>query len=84
MPNTFLFPRDALISAPTPIVLSFLLDPEKRVFLYSHVVVYERTMNIRFVPNTLYYGDRLDVMADLENRYIDLICLDPPFNCDLR
>ena len=37
-------------------------------------------MNIRFAPNTLYYGDCLDVMADFENRCIDLICLDPPFN----
>jgi len=37
-------------------------------------------MNIRFAPNTLYYGDCLDVMADFENRSIDLICLDPPFN----
>ena len=82
MPNTFLLPRDALISAPTPIVLSFFLDPEKRVFLYSHVVAYERTMNIRFAPNTLYYGDCLDIMADFPDNYIDLICLDPPFNSD--
>ena len=37
-------------------------------------------MNIRFAPNTLYYGDCLDIMADFENRCIDLICLDPPFN----
>ena len=37
-------------------------------------------MNIRFAPNTLYYGDCLDIMADFEDRCIDLICLDPPFN----
>ena len=35
-------------------------------------------MNI--APNRLYYGDCLDVMADFEDRCIDLICLDPPFN----
>ena len=39
-------------------------------------------MNIRFAPNTLYYGDCLDVMADFENRYIALICLDPQFKSD--
>ena len=37
-------------------------------------------MNIRFAPNTLYYGDCLDIMTDFEDRCIDLICLDPPFN----
>ena len=37
-------------------------------------------MNIRFAPNTLYYGDCLDIMADFEDSCIDLICLDPPFN----
>ena len=64
----------------TPIVLSFLLEREKRVFLYSHVAACERTMNIQFAPNTLYYGDCLDVTADLENRYTNLICLAPPFS----
>ena len=42
-------------------------------------------MNIRFAPfapNVLYYGDCLDVMADFPDSYIDLICLDPPFNSD--
>ena len=39
-------PSGAPISAPTPIVLSFLLDPEQRVSLYAHVAVCERTMNI--------------------------------------
>lgn len=34
-------------------------------------------MNIRFAPNTLYYGDCLDILADFPNTYIDLICLDP-------
>ena len=37
-------------------------------------------MNIRFQPNTLYYGDCLDIMADFPDECIDLICLDPPFN----
>ena len=56
------------------------LDLEKRDFLYSHVAVCKRTMNIRFAPNTLYYGDCLDIMAGFPDGYIDLICLDPPFN----
>ena len=37
-------------------------------------------MNIRFQPNSLYYGDCLDIMADFPDGCIDLICLDPPFN----
>ena len=37
-------------------------------------------MNTPFAPNTLYYGDCLDIMADFGDRCIDLICLDPPFN----
>ena len=37
-------------------------------------------MNIRFAPNTLYYGDCLEIMAGFPDNYIDLICLDPPFN----
>ena len=37
-------------------------------------------MNIRFAPNTLYYGDCLNIMADFPNDCVDLICLDPPFN----
>jgi len=36
-------------------------------------------MNTPFA-NTLYYGDCLDIMTDFPNSYIDLICLDPPFN----
>ena len=47
-------PPHAPTSAP-PIVLSFLLDPEKRVFLCSHVAVCERTMNTPFA-NKLYSG----------------------------
>ena len=31
-------------------------------------------------PNTLYYGDCLDVMKRFPKNYVDLICLDPPFN----
>ena len=36
-------------------------------------------MNTPFA-NTLYYGDCLDIMAGFPDNYIDLICLDPPFN----
>ena len=41
-------------------------------------------MNIRFQPNTLYYGDCLDIMADFPAECIDLICLDPPFNSNAK
>ena len=37
-------------------------------------------MNIRFAPNTLYYGDCLDILRDFPSDRVDLICLDPPFN----
>ena len=37
-------------------------------------------MNIQFQPNTLYYGDCLDILSDFPDGVIDLICLDPPFN----
>ncbi len=37
-------------------------------------------MNTPFAPNTLYYGDCLDIMSGFPEGYIDLICLDPPFN----
>ena len=37
-------------------------------------------MNTPFAPNTLYYGDCLDIMSGFPASYIDLICLDPPFN----
>ena len=37
-------------------------------------------MNIRFQPNTLYYGDCLDILRDFPSDCVDLICLDPPFN----
>ncbi len=37
-------------------------------------------MNIRFAPNTLYYGDCLDILRDFPSGCVDLICLDPPFN----
>ena len=37
-------------------------------------------MNTPFAPNTLYYGDCLDIMSGFPDGYIDLICLDPPFN----
>ena len=41
-------------------------------------------MNIRFQPNTLYYGDCLDIMADFPTGCVDLICLDPPFNSNQK
>lgn len=41
-------------------------------------------MNIRFEPNTLYYGDCLDIMADFPEKSVDLIYLDPPFNSDRK
>ena len=41
-------------------------------------------MNIRFQPNTLYYGDCLDILADFPAECIDLICLDPPFNSNQK
>ncbi len=41
-------------------------------------------MNIQFQPNTLYYGDCLNIMADFPENSVDLICLDPPFNSDRR
>ena len=37
-------------------------------------------MNIEPKPNSLYYGDCLDIMASFPSEYVDLICLDPPFN----
>ena len=37
-------------------------------------------MNTPFAPNTLYYGDCLEIMAGFPDNCIDLICLDPPFN----
>ena len=37
-------------------------------------------MNIQFQPNTLYYGDCLDILRDFPDECVDLICLDPPFN----
>ena len=41
-------------------------------------------MNIRFEPNTLYYGDCLDIIADFPSDCVDLICLDPPFNSNAK
>ena len=41
-------------------------------------------MNIQFQPNTLYYGDCLDIMVDFPEESVDLICLDPSFNSDRR
>ena len=33
-------------------------------------------------PNTLYYGDCLEVMEQFPSNWVNLICLDPPFNSD--
>ena len=41
-------------------------------------------MNIRFEPDTLYYGDCLDIMSDFPDSCVDLICLDPPFNSNQK
>ena len=37
-------------------------------------------MNIKAEPNALYYGDCLEIMVSFPSEYVDLICLDPPFN----
>ena len=37
-------------------------------------------MNLHFKPNSLFYGDCLDIMRNFPDECIDLICLDPPFN----
>lgn len=41
-------------------------------------------MNLPIHPNALYYGDCLDIMRNFPDDYIDLICLDPPFNSNRR
>ena len=41
-------------------------------------------MNIRFQPNTLYYGDCLNILRDFPSGCVDLICLDPPFNSNAK
>ncbi len=41
-------------------------------------------MILTFAPNTLYYGDCLDVMRDFPDECVDLIYLDPPFNSKRR
>ena len=33
-----------------------------------------------FQPNTLYYGDNLEVLPDFPSECVDLVYLDPPFN----
>ena len=30
--------------------------------------------------NTLYFGDNLEVMREMDDQRVDLICTDPPFN----
>ena len=37
-------------------------------------------MDLTFSPNTLYYGDCLEVMREFPDECVDLIYLDPPFN----
>ena len=41
-------------------------------------------MNITANVNTLYYGDCLDIMQAFPDNYVDLICLDPPFNSNRK
>lgn len=41
-------------------------------------------MNLNYQPNTLYYGDCLDIMEQFPDACIDLICLDPPFNSNRK
>ena len=41
-------------------------------------------MNIKPRPNSLYYRDCLKIMASFPDEYVDLICLDPPFNSNER
>lgn len=41
--------------------------------------------DIRSRPNTLYYGDNLDVLRQhIEDKSVDLVYLDPPFKSDAR
>ncbi len=41
-------------------------------------------MNITPHFNTLYYGDCLDILSQFDDTYVDLICLDPPFNSNRK
>ena len=41
-------------------------------------------MNLLIHPNVLYYGDCLEIMRNFPDEYVDLICLDPPFNSNRR
>ena len=41
-------------------------------------------MNLLIHPNALYYGDCLEIMQNFPDEYVDLICLDPPFNLNRR
>ena len=41
-------------------------------------------MNLPIEPNALYYGDCLEIMRNFPDEYVDLICLDPPFNSNRR
>ena len=43
-------------------------------------IIETSNMNLTFAPNTLYYGDCLEIMRDFPDECIDLIYLDPPFN----
>lgn len=38
----------------------------------------------KFKPNTLYLGDCLEVMSRWEDKCVDLIYLDPPFNTNIQ
>ena len=41
-------------------------------------------MDLPIHPNALYYGDCLEIMRNFPAEYVDLICLDPPFNSNRR
>ena len=48
--------------------------------LYQSSIMESNEMNLSFSPNTLYYGDCLEVMQGFPDECVDLIYLDPPFN----
>lgn len=39
---------------------------------------------MELIPNTLYYGDCLEVMAGWPDACVDLVYLDPPFNSNVN
>ena len=56
------------------LVLAFFVsEPRRRANSVSGV-------ELEFVPNSLYYGDCLDVLREWPAAVVDLVYLDPPFN----